>query len=293
MFQLFARFFCRLAGGFGAGRLSDALDTLSANGSYCASVFCGKLGEAMLDALRESAEDVNSVADYKEWSRKHLRPILPHEAMISGWGHRHAGGVGLDVMVIVDFPPEHLEKIRNRIGAIDTPILWRWLVTEKPVLFDADNPWPDVPPQWLESFRGFGLRNVLAHAQWDDERVGGTYHSLYRMPSAPGEHESRVFEEVVPILHEAFCRVMQSLSVADRFSAALESLTARERDVVRWLGIGKTNSEIASINGISENTVKHYVTEIFNKLGVSNRTQLVRRLAEHEARDPVYQTKVY
>jgi len=247
----------------------------------------------MLEALRESAANVHTVEDYKEWSKNKLRPILPHEAMISGWGHRHAGGVGLDLMVTVDFPAEHLEKIRNRVGAIDTPILWRWLVTERPVIFDCDNPWPDVPPQWLESFRGFGLRNVLAHAQWDTERVGGTYHSLYRMPAAPGDRESQLFAQVVPLLHETFCRVMQSISAEDRFSACLESLTPREREVVRWLGIGKTNSEVASINGISENTVKHYVTEIFNKLGVSNRTQLVRRLTEHEARGPVYNTQVY
>lgn len=247
----------------------------------------------MLEALRESAANVHTVEDYKEWSKNKLRPILPHEAMISGWGHRHAGGVGLDLMVTIDFPAEHLEKIRNRVGAIDTPILWRWLVTERPVTFDCDNPWPDVPPQWLESFRGFGLRNVLAHAQWDTERVGGTYHSLYRMPAAPGDRESQLFAQVVPLLHETFCRVMQSISAADRFSACLESLTPREREVVRWLGIGKTNSEVASINGISENTVKHYVTEIFNKLGVSNRTQLVRRLTEHEARGPVYNTQVY
>ena len=247
----------------------------------------------MLDALRESAAEVETVDGYKEWTRNNLRRVLPHEAMISGWGHRHAGGVGLDMMITIDFPADHLEKIRNRVGAIDTPILWRWLVTEKPVVFDAENPWPDVPAQWLESFRGFGLRNVLAHAQWDVERVGGTYHSLFRMPVAPGERESRLFSEVVPLLHETLCRVMQSLSESDRFSAALESLTAREREIVRWLGIGKTNGEVASINGISENTVKHYVTEIFNKLGVSNRTQLVRRLAEHEARGPVYHTKVY
>ena len=86
---------------------------------------------------------------------------------------------------------------------------------------------------------------------------------------------------------------MQSISAVDRFAVALESLTAREREVVRWLGGGKTNSEVAIINGISENTVKHYVTEIFNKLAVSNSTQLVRRLTEHEARGPVYNTQVY
>lgn len=247
----------------------------------------------MIEALRDSAEAVSTVEDFKHWTKTHLRPILPHEALISGWGHRHAGGVGLDVMVIVDFPAEHIDTIRNRAGAIDTPILRRWMATEKPVMFDIDHAWPDTPPQWLESFRRFGLRNVLAHAQWDMERAGGTYHSFYRMPHAPGAHECRTLAELMPLLHETFCRVVQSISAADRFSVCLASLTAREREIVHWLGLGKTNAEIGCIGHISENTVKHYVTDIFNKLGVSNRTQLVRRLSEHETRRPGYNTKVF
>ena len=247
----------------------------------------------MLEALRKSADAVRTVGDFKEWTKASLRPILPHEALISGWGHRHAGGVGLDVMVMVDFPAEHVESIRNRAGAIDTPILRRWLATEKPVIFDIEHAWPDTPAAWLESFRRYDLRNVLAHAMWDLERAGGTYHSFYRMPEAPGERESRTLCEITPVLHETFCRVIRSLSAADRFSVCLESLTAREREIVHWLGLGKTNAEIACIGSISENTVKHYVTEIFNKLGVSNRTQLVRRLTEHEARRPGYNTQFF
>lgn len=247
----------------------------------------------MLEGLRESATAVQTVGEFKEWTKTCLRPILPHEALISGWGHRHAGGVGLDVMVMVDFPAEHVETIRNRAGAIDTPILRRWLATERPVMFDDREAWPDTPPQWLESFRRFGLRNVLAHAQWDFERAGGTYHSFFRMPSAPGERECRLLSEMMPLLHETFCRVVQSISASDRFSVCLGSLTTREREIVHWLGLGKTNSEIACIGHISENTVKHYVTEIFNKLGVSNRTQLVRRLSEHEARRPGYKTQFF
>ncbi|HEX7044846.1 MAG TPA: helix-turn-helix transcriptional regulator [Burkholderiales bacterium] len=245
------------------------------------------------DLLRRTAGAVRTVEEYKEWTREQLRRVLPHEALISGWGHRHAGGVGLDVIVLVDFPVEHVQSIRNRAGAIDTPILRRWLATERPVLFDGADPWPDTPPEWLESFRRYKLRNVLAHAVWDLERAGGTYHSLFRMPRSADARAAQALCELVPLLHETFCRAIQSISAEDRFSVCLESLTPREREVVHWVGLGKTNAEIACINGISENTVKHYVTEIFNKLGVSNRTQLVRRLTEHQARHaPGYQTKI-
>ncbi len=248
----------------------------------------------MNEALVKTAGAVHTVDDFKQWTRTHLREVLPHQALISGWGHRHAGGVGLDVMVIVDFPADHIETVRNRAGAIDTPILRRWLATEKPVIFDINCPWPETPPQWLESFRRFGLHNVLAHAKWDTERAGGTYHSFYRMPQTPGAREAELLCGLISLLHETFCRVVQSVGVSDRFSVCLEALNTREREIVHWLGLGKTNGEIGTIRSISESTVKHYVTEIFDKLGVSNRTQLVRRLTEHQARhEPGHATKVF
>jgi DNA-binding CsgD family transcriptional regulator len=49
------------------------------------------------------------------------------------------------------------------------------------------------------------------------------------------------------------------------------SLTAREREILEWLGQGKANSEIGVILGISTHTVKRHVERILSKLGVENR----------------------
>lgn len=47
----------------------------------------------------------------------------------------------------------------------------------------------------------------------------------------------------------------------------------RERDILRLLAQGMSNNEIASEMHLSEGTVRNYVTEMFIKLGVTNRTQ--------------------
>jgi DNA-binding NarL/FixJ family response regulator len=52
-------------------------------------------------------------------------------------------------------------------------------------------------------------------------------------------------------------------------------LSARERDVVGYLVEGLTNREIADKLVISHHTVKNYIFKIFDKLGVSNRVELV------------------
>ena len=53
----------------------------------------------------------------------------------------------------------------------------------------------------------------------------------------------------------------------------IDSLTKRELDVLKNLAIGMYNKEIATKLEISERTVKNHVSNIFKKIGVSDRTQ--------------------
>jgi two-component system, LuxR family, response regulator FixJ len=53
-------------------------------------------------------------------------------------------------------------------------------------------------------------------------------------------------------------------------------LTPRERQIVEALVQGNTTREIAASCGIGRQTVKNYVTVIYEKLGVRGRGQLLR-----------------
>jgi DNA-binding NarL/FixJ family response regulator len=57
-------------------------------------------------------------------------------------------------------------------------------------------------------------------------------------------------------------------------------LTPRVAETLLWLAQGKTNSDIATILGISEATVKKHVLEIFGALGVETRTAASLRALE-------------
>ena len=52
-------------------------------------------------------------------------------------------------------------------------------------------------------------------------------------------------------------------------------LTVRELEVIEAIVAGYTNRDLAQKYSISEQTVKHHITNIFNKVGVSNRLELV------------------
>jgi DNA-binding NarL/FixJ family response regulator len=52
-----------------------------------------------------------------------------------------------------------------------------------------------------------------------------------------------------------------------------ESLTAREREVLKLLGRGMSNKEVALALALTEMTIKGYVSDLLAKLGVGDRTQ--------------------
>jgi DNA-binding NarL/FixJ family response regulator len=60
-----------------------------------------------------------------------------------------------------------------------------------------------------------------------------------------------------------------------------EQLTERELDVVRGVSRGWTNREIAHHLGISDRTVQGHLANIFTKLHVSSRTELVTAALQH------------
>jgi DNA-binding CsgD family transcriptional regulator len=59
---------------------------------------------------------------------------------------------------------------------------------------------------------------------------------------------------------------------AVRNTAALASLTRREREVLRRIADGETNAQIATGLGITIHAVKFHLGSIFRKLAVPNRT---------------------
>jgi DNA-binding NarL/FixJ family response regulator len=61
---------------------------------------------------------------------------------------------------------------------------------------------------------------------------------------------------------------------AGQSAAGAEPFTDRERDVLRLLGAGATNREIAEHLGLTDGTVKNYVSTLLGKTDLRDRTQL-------------------
>ncbi len=69
--------------------------------------------------------------------------------------------------------------------------------------------------------------------------------------------------------------VFPFLDVRQIHQSPLTTLTRRELEVLSALAAGQTNKQIAAAQNVSPNTVKFHVKNLFEKLGVSNRSQAV------------------
>jgi two-component system nitrate/nitrite response regulator NarP len=69
--------------------------------------------------------------------------------------------------------------------------------------------------------------------------------------------------------------VFPYLDVSQINANPLTTLTKRELEILSSLAAGRTNKEIAAEKGVSTNTVKYHVKNLFEKLSVSNRGQAI------------------
>lgn len=85
--------------------------------------------------------------------------------------------------------------------------------------------------------------------------------------------------DLVVLSPEEWARLGKQAAPASsrRFDPPIESLTAREREVLALVADGLHNREIAARLGVSEHTVKFHLGAVFGKLGASTRTEAVQK----------------
>ena len=75
---------------------------------------------------------------------------------------------------------------------------------------------------------------------------------------------------------------LAQLGIAPRPNGAHPSLTPRQREIAELAARGLTTPEIADVLTISPNTVKHRLKEVFQRLSINNRVELVHVLRRQQ-----------
>lgn len=102
--------------------------------------------------------------------------------------------------------------------------------------------------------------------------------SGYLLKDSPREEIVRAIQDVAegktivsPRITDALYRMVKDGTPTD--STIAKSLNEREREILNLLANGLTNADIAERIHLAEGTVRNYVSAIFAKLDVSDRTQ--------------------
>lgn len=78
----------------------------------------------------------------------------------------------------------------------------------------------------------------------------------------------------MPIHEDVTPKVIERLLKKPTVSKKELPLSKRELEITKLVGEGKTNKEIAQELYLSVGTVKNHITQILDKLGLRDRTQL-------------------
>src|SRR5579864_7245952 len=171
----------------------------------------------------------------------------------------------IDVCVLSAFADEDAERgfsILRELREADRH-------TRAVILLDSSK-----PESVLESFRA-GARAVLDHRE---------------SPETLCQCIRQVHGGQVWISNEQMALVLDSLSSAPKLKTVdargMNLLSKREVEVVRCVTEGLTNREIADRLGLSQHTIKNHLFRIFDKLGVSNRIELLFVTLSQNSADP-------
>jgi DNA-binding NarL/FixJ family response regulator len=162
--------------------------------------------------------------------------------------------VPIDVVVIshnLDNQPGHGTQVLREMRALRPQI-------KGVILLDSSKP-QDV----LECFRA-GARGIFSK----QERL----ESLCKCIRAVHEGQIWARSDDLDQALEAFANAPRVCATNHK---GIELLSARERQVIQHVAGGMSNREIAHALDLSPHTVKNYLFRIFDKLGVSSRTELL------------------
>jgi len=265
-------------------------------------------------ALVQEALAARSQIGWSRWLQGEIQRFLPHDAVIAAWGDFRAGVLAYDVITAGPALSVHALP-RNVIEPLMVSLFQKWQASdEQPVALEAKelrmgphhlalrSPWAlvhglkdhrgrydcvylFVGPVDLASASARQLCRIMlpiidiGFRQLDDR---GQKHPPEQPADGDGFSNSSFADcpfNDTALQGSYVDTVFDESSWPDRGAGERgAALSARELEIMQWVRMGKTNSEIAMILNLSTFTVKNHMRRIYRKLDVLNRAQAVGSL---------------
>lgn len=226
------------------------------------------------------ATAVSAYSDFYSLINNELRKLIPYSQAICGLGYiTPQETVQAHKLISFDFPVEYLKAISTKDGGFTSPKMANWMQSRIPQLFE-DNPEEvdALPGDWVKITRRYGLKNMASHGMHDLQGRCTSYFTFCNLPERLGERHIYLLQLVVPILHAALVKVADEVPPLGIEPVLYGKVfTPREIELLRFIANGKKKKDIALTLGISENTVRNHLNNLYAKLGVNKATQAIER----------------
>ena len=235
---------------------------------------------------------VSTHAELWRWLQGDVQQWLAHDAMLVGWGDFRSGELHYDIVSSVPGLRSH-----SFTPACIAPLVsyFRdcWVAAQQaPCQVDITGCQQLLGHcSWASTQAIASMRTALVHGTADGVRGGERIFAALSTQTAIRPGGGTALKLLLPFIDTALRRIPPApvrQAACDRDGVHTSSvkpaaLSERERQIMDWVALGKTNPEIGCILSISEFTVKNHMKSIFTKLDVTNRAQAVAKLTRMTA----------
>ncbi len=244
----------------------------------------------LLDVFEESLQ-IRNRDQFFSWVQGSLQCLIPNEVLICGVSLKDQSQLHFESFISTRYVNDkHVRFVTNHEAGIVSRVIQAWKKDRLPILISHTLDQIDfgsyrVPfVESKEALNNLELKNIAAHGISNNEGDVITFFSFSRISGEPSPKHAYILQLLVPQMHHALLRSINNSSGLLNISASIDQkqqkqkiekqiISSREAEVLHWVCLGKTNSEISDILGVSVNTIKNHVHNVIAKLGVENRSQ--------------------
>jgi DNA-binding CsgD family transcriptional regulator len=208
------------------------------------------------------------------WVEGPLRRFFPYQRFLGGYGRLSGGRIRMRNLVTSGHQPEFIASLEDAFNLTTRGCFAWWVQNRAAFILDPACPPAFATKRELEEIKRFSLGVIAAHGVIDPFANTGTYISFSGVAADRPDQTRASLDLIAPVLHALFLATEQ----VARSSIDLAVLTDRQRQLVDLALMGLSDKSIASRLGISEHTVGNHFRGIYERLGISKRSQLIAAL---------------
>ena len=224
-----------------------------------------------------SSLDIKNTQQFLVWVQDDLQNIFPHEVMISFMKDSLNGKTYKNKFCSVYVGNDLFNSVLCGDDGVMERVMTAWQKSRMPCLIDSRLSRRCDDENIISILQKHELNNIASHGMCDVNGEILSFFSFMRIPGGLNAHHAYLLEVLIPYVHRALIHAMASDPANEKVECYNGLITHREKEILTWVKVGKSNWEIATILDISPRTVKNHVCNIIKKMSAQNRGHAVAK----------------